>query len=131
MKVGSKHPGSSRVARTPGRHVHSLVPRRSTRYSPSGAVGQSRSVASFVMKRGPALSASAIFSASVEGRSGALAASVAGSKNRANHMVDSQEHRSFFMPSHSSLTPVRPGSRQSEDSDGPSPMLGTGTPRDL
>jgi|SRR5215471_6110478 len=43
------------------------IPLRSTRYSPPGLDGQSRILASFVMKAGPARKASEIFSASVVG----------------------------------------------------------------
>src|SRR5262245_42427050 len=71
MKIGSKQPGSScEYPGTPGRHDHSFVPFRKTRYSPVGGDGQSRMVAPFVMKFGPARSASTIFSASVVGWAG-------------------------------------------------------------
>src|SRR6516225_1192670 len=51
----------------PGRQVHSFVPLRRTRSSPLGDEGQSTSVASLVINVSPALSASAIFPASVAG----------------------------------------------------------------
>jgi hypothetical protein len=68
INAGSKQPGSScEYPGKAGRHVQSFVPVRRTRYSPPSVDGQSRMVASLVMKEGPALKASAIFSASVAG----------------------------------------------------------------
>src|SRR6267143_5927404 len=103
-KTWSKQPGSScGPPGRPGRHVHALVPLRNTRNSPPAFAGQSRSVASFVMKGGPALSASAIFSASVVGWSDvavcAPAANVTDSTNKATFITDVQENRLLFMPS--------------------------------
>src|SRR6266404_602321 len=67
-KAGSKQPGSScGYAGNAGRHAHSLVPLRSTRYSPPWVDGQSRMVAFLVMNAGPARNASATFSESVVG----------------------------------------------------------------
>src|SRR6185312_12793017 len=67
-KIRSKHPGSScGKPGGPGRQVHSVVPWRRTRYLPSGVDGQSRIVAFFVMKVGPALNASATLTASEGG----------------------------------------------------------------